>query len=223
MDEISLVLHRPVADMDEPQRQRLERLHEDDAVLSGRRVLIVDDDIRNIFALTSVLERYNMHILSAETGRDAIQILQDTPDVDVVLMDIMMPEMDGIDTTRAIREIPQFQGAADHRRHGQGDEGRPREVHRGRAPGTTCRSRSIPSRCWPCCGRGFVRRPGVETSGRESQCVARLRSMKTGEQVNILVVDDVPEKAMAIEATLAELGQNVVIANSGRRGAALVC
>ena len=86
----------------------LEKLHEDDAVLNGRQVLIVDDDIRNIFALTSVLERYNMHILSAETGRDAIQILQDTPDIDVVLMDIMMPEFDGLDTTRAIREIPHF-------------------------------------------------------------------------------------------------------------------
>ena len=109
----------------------LESLHEDDAVLNGRRVLIVDDDIRNIFALTSVLERYNMHILSAETGRDAIQILHDTPDVDVVLMDIMMPEFDGLDTTRAIREIPRFQGVADHRRHGQGHEGRSREVHRG--------------------------------------------------------------------------------------------
>ena len=108
LDEISLLLHRPVAKLAEPQRQMLEKLHEDDAVLNGKRVLIVDDDIRNIFALTSVLERYNMHILSAETGRDAIQILQDTPDIDVVLMDIMMPEFDGLDTTRAIREIPRF-------------------------------------------------------------------------------------------------------------------
>ena len=106
LDEISLLLHRPVAALAEEQRQMLEKLHEDDAVLNGKRVLIVDDDIRNIFALTSVLERYNMHILSAETGRDAIQILQDTPDVDAVLMDIMMPEFDGLDTTRAIREIP---------------------------------------------------------------------------------------------------------------------
>ena len=113
----------------------LEKLHEDDAVLNGKRVLIVDDDIRNIFALTSVLERYNMHILSAETGRDAIQILQDTPDVDVVLMDIMMPEFDGLDTTRAIREIPRSQGAADHRRHGQSHERRSREVHRSRRLG----------------------------------------------------------------------------------------
>jgi HAMP domain-containing protein/signal transduction histidine kinase/DNA-binding response OmpR family regulator len=106
LDEISLVLHRPVTGMEESQRKMLEKLHEDDAVLSGKHVLIVDDDIRNIFALTSVLERYNMHILTAETGRDAIQILQDTPDVDAVLMDIMMPEFDGLDTTRAIREIP---------------------------------------------------------------------------------------------------------------------
>jgi CheY-like chemotaxis protein len=106
LDEVSLLLHRPVAKLAEEQRTILEKLHEDDAVLSGKRVLIVDDDIRNIFALTSVLERYNMQIMSAETGRDAIQILQDTPDVDVVLMDIMMPEFDGLDTTRAIREIP---------------------------------------------------------------------------------------------------------------------
>jgi CheY-like chemotaxis protein len=108
LDELSMLLHRPIASLAEPQRKMLERLHEDDAVLNGKRVLIVDDDIRNIFALTSVLERYNMHILSAETGRDAIQILEDTPDIDVVLMDIMMPEFDGLDTTRAIREIPRF-------------------------------------------------------------------------------------------------------------------
>jgi len=78
-------------------------------VLSGKKVLIVDDDIRNIFALTSVLEWHNMQILSAETGRDAIAILQAEPDVDIVLMDIMMPEMDGLDTTRAVRKIPRFQ------------------------------------------------------------------------------------------------------------------
>jgi signal transduction histidine kinase/CheY-like chemotaxis protein len=108
LDEVSTLLHRPVSGLAEPQRQMLEKLHEDDAILNGKRVLIVDDDIRNIFALTSVLERYNMHILSAETGKDAIQILQQTPEIDAVLMDIMMPEFDGLDTTRAIREMPQF-------------------------------------------------------------------------------------------------------------------
>ena len=104
-------------------------------MLAGKKVLIVDDDIRNIFALTSVLEGYHMNIVSAETGRDAISILQSQPDIDVVLMDIMMPEMDGIDTMREIRKTPEIQDAADHRGDGQGHEGRPREVHRGRRLG----------------------------------------------------------------------------------------
>jgi HAMP domain-containing protein/signal transduction histidine kinase/DNA-binding response OmpR family regulator len=108
LDQTSLLLHRSMARLDEPQRKMLEKLHENDAILTGRKVLIVDDDIRNIFALASVLERYNMVILSAETGREAIQMLHDTPDIDVVLMDIMMPEFDGLDTMRAIREVPRF-------------------------------------------------------------------------------------------------------------------
>jgi CheY-like chemotaxis protein len=82
--------------------------HQVDGSLAGKKVLIVDDDIRNIFALTSVLERYDMITVSAETGRDAIGLLQASPDVAIVLMDIMMPEMDGIDTMRAIRQIPRF-------------------------------------------------------------------------------------------------------------------
>jgi signal transduction histidine kinase/DNA-binding response OmpR family regulator len=73
--------------------------------LAGKKVLIVDDDIRNIFALTSVLERHDIVTDSAETGRDAIEMLQASPDFDIVLMDIMMPEMDGIDTMKAIRRI----------------------------------------------------------------------------------------------------------------------
>ena len=86
----------------------LDELYSNEAVLAGKEVLIVDDDIRNIFALTSVLERHNMEIVSAETGRDAIRMLQESPDVDIVLMDIMMPEMDGIDTMREIRKVPRF-------------------------------------------------------------------------------------------------------------------
>ena len=72
-------------------------------VLAGKKVMIVDDDMRNIFALTSTLERHDIVTVSAETGRDAINLLQAAPDVDIVLMDIMMPEMDGIDTMSAIR------------------------------------------------------------------------------------------------------------------------
>jgi CheY-like chemotaxis protein len=77
-------------------------------VLEGKRVLIVDDDIRNIFAITSVLESHNMQVLFAETGRAGIDVLQRHPDIDLILMDIMMPEMDGYDTMRAIRDIDQF-------------------------------------------------------------------------------------------------------------------
>ncbi len=86
----------------------LERLHNSDAVFAGKHVLIVDDDVRNIFSLTSVLEDHGMRVSFAENGRDALATLDATPGIDLVLMDVMMPEMDGYDTTRAIRERQQF-------------------------------------------------------------------------------------------------------------------
>jgi CheY-like chemotaxis protein len=98
----------PVTKLSEPCQKLLLEGNEPASVLAGKKVLIVDDDIRNIFALTSILERYDMITVSAETGRDAINLLQAAPDVDIVLMDIMMPEMDGLDTTRAIRQISKF-------------------------------------------------------------------------------------------------------------------
>ncbi|AFY30750.1 HAMP domain-containing protein [Calothrix sp. PCC 7507] len=107
-DETALFLHRVQANLPESQRQLLERLQLIDNSLTNKKVLIVDDDIRNIFALTSMLERYQMQILYAENGRDGINILENTPDIDVVLMDVMMPEMDGYDTTRLIRQNERF-------------------------------------------------------------------------------------------------------------------
>jgi HAMP domain-containing protein/signal transduction histidine kinase/CheY-like chemotaxis protein len=110
LDQAAFFLHLPLAKLPPAKQAMLERLHQTDKVLAGKRVLIVDDDIRNIFALSSVLEWHNMLIYSAETGRDAIAQLQSQPDIDIVLMDIMMPEMDGYETIRAIRQLPHFRG-----------------------------------------------------------------------------------------------------------------
>ena len=93
-------------------------------------MLIVDDDIRNIFSLTSVLESHDVEVLHAERGKDGILILEQTPGVDVALIDIMMPEMDGYETMRQIRSRPELADLAAHRGHGQGDEGRPPEMPR---------------------------------------------------------------------------------------------
>ncbi|MFY9551328.1 MAG: response regulator, partial [Thermoanaerobaculia bacterium] len=108
VDQALLHLHRPVSSLEPSHRARIERLYETDQVLSGKKVLIVDDDIRNIFAMTSVLERQRMKVISAETGKEAIHKLETTPDVDIVLMDIMMPDMDGQDTMQAIRKSGKF-------------------------------------------------------------------------------------------------------------------
>jgi len=107
-DETALFLHRVVADLPEAKRQMLERLHGSNEVLRHRKVLVVDDDVRNIFALTSVLENQEMEVLTATNGRQAIDMIQKTPDLSVVLMDIMMPEMDGYETMRQIRKDPQL-------------------------------------------------------------------------------------------------------------------
>ncbi|MFN6482198.1 MULTISPECIES: response regulator [unclassified Nostoc] len=108
LDETALFLHRVQANLPPPKRQILEQLHQTDPVLANRKILIVDDDLRNIFALTSFLESYQMQVLFAENGRDGIEKLQTNPDINIVLMDIMMPEMDGYETTRAIRQQQQF-------------------------------------------------------------------------------------------------------------------
>ena len=106
--ETALFLHRSRASLPESQRRMLDAVQATDVDLAGRKVLVVDDDLRNIFALSSVLERYDMKVLYAENGRDGIEVLQSDPSIEIVLMDIMMPEMDGYDTMRAIRRIAEF-------------------------------------------------------------------------------------------------------------------
>jgi HAMP domain-containing protein/CheY-like chemotaxis protein/signal transduction histidine kinase len=108
LDETALFLHRVVADLPEDKRRMIERLHGSTEALHGRKVLVVDDDARNIFALTTILENQEMEVVSATNGRQAIDLIKRTPDLSVVLMDIMMPEMDGYETMRQIRKDPSF-------------------------------------------------------------------------------------------------------------------
>jgi CheY-like chemotaxis protein len=108
LDETALFLHRVVIDLPIEKQRMLDRLHRSDEALVGRKVLIVDDDVRNIFALSSVLERRGMKVLTAGTGREAIETLERTDEVAIVLMDIMMPEMDGYETMQVIRQNPSF-------------------------------------------------------------------------------------------------------------------
>jgi CheY-like chemotaxis protein len=108
LDETALFLHRVIADLPEAKQHMIEALHESDEPLSGRKVLVVDDDIRNIFALNSLLERHSMQVITATNGQEAIKLVESTDDLSLVLMDVMMPEMDGYETMRRIRSMHQF-------------------------------------------------------------------------------------------------------------------
>ena len=108
-DETALFLHRVVSGLPEAKQQMLDRLHTSNEILRGRKVLIVDDDARNIFALTTLLENHEMVVVSATNGRQAIEMIQQQDDIGVVLMDIMMPDMDGYQTMQEIRKNPKFE------------------------------------------------------------------------------------------------------------------
>jgi CheY-like chemotaxis protein len=108
LDETALFLHRVVADLPAAKQATLQELHSSDEDLVGETVLLVDDDARNIFALSSVLERRGMRVLTATTGSEAIDVINNEPSVAIVLMDIMMPGMDGYETMQVIRSEPRF-------------------------------------------------------------------------------------------------------------------
>jgi len=106
LDETALFLHRAIAGVPADKQIVVDR--KDDAPLAGRKVLVVDDDMRNIFSLTSALEQHGMAVVFAENGREGIDKLKATPDIDLMLVDIMMPEMDGYETMREIRRLPRY-------------------------------------------------------------------------------------------------------------------
>lgn len=108
LDQTALFLHRITSNLPEDQRQLLQQLQYDESKLVGRKVLIVDDDVRNIFALTAALERKGMLVISVESGHAALEYLKEKPEVDIILMDIMMPDLDGYQTTSSIRNMPKF-------------------------------------------------------------------------------------------------------------------
>ena len=107
LDETALFLHRVIDDLPAGKRAMVQRLHQSDDALQNKRVLVVDDDVRNIFALSSVLERHGMDVVTAGNGREAIELVAGDPSIAMVLMDIMMPGMDGYETMRAIRANPE--------------------------------------------------------------------------------------------------------------------
>jgi CheY-like chemotaxis protein len=108
LDDTALFLHRVIANLPEEKQAMLERIHGSREVLRGRKVLVADDDARNIFALASLLENQEMEVITATSGRMAIELVARTPNLSIVLMDIMMPDMDGYETIRKIREDPRF-------------------------------------------------------------------------------------------------------------------
>ena len=109
IDETTLFLHRVEAQLPRAQQKLLQHLHAGEALFRGKKILIVDDDARNVFALTSALERHGLEVISAENGLTGVSALELNPDVDLVLMDVMMPEMDGYEATAKIRKNKRFE------------------------------------------------------------------------------------------------------------------
>jgi CheY-like chemotaxis protein len=108
LDETTLFLHRVESKLPKDKQTLIRKLHKTDEILQGKKILLVDDDIRNIYSLTNALEEEGLHCITAENGKIALETLRNTPDIDLILMDIMMPEMDGYEATTEIRKMDEF-------------------------------------------------------------------------------------------------------------------
>src|SRR5262249_23091595 len=108
LDKLTLLLHYDYSNMPEALKNKILQIYKVDNILAEKKVLVIDDDIRNIFALTCVLERQGMQVVHAENGKDGIALLRKARDLSIVLMDIMMPEVDGYQAIRTIRRMPKF-------------------------------------------------------------------------------------------------------------------
>jgi CheY-like chemotaxis protein len=109
LEQATLLLHEPTDRLSETARTTLAQTRKEDAILTGRTALVIDDDIRNIFSMASALEEFGVDLLYAESGRAGLDLLAQHPETDLILVDIMMPDMDGYETMREIRAIPRFE------------------------------------------------------------------------------------------------------------------
>ena len=175
-------------------------------MLAGRTALLVDDDARNLFALGSVLERRGMHVLTATTGKEALAIVRSHPNVAIVLMDIMMPEMDGYQTIAAIR----------------------RDLNLGRLPIIALTAKAMKGDREKCLEAGaseYLAKPVntdqlLDRAAHVAAPVSERQSMAESEKVNILLVDDQPGKLLSYEVILKPLGHNLIRTSSGREALA---
>ena len=124
-----MLLHIDHKDLLPEKRKLIENLRSKNDVLTNKKVLVVDDDVRNLFALTTAFERYNINTITAESGQEAMNILEENNDIDIVLMDIMMPEMDGYETTQKIRREHKNTSLAYYCCNGKSNERRPGKMY----------------------------------------------------------------------------------------------